>query len=255
MTYSLDYFVFMLCVLVRITGFVYAAPFFSMQNVPNRVKTGFSVALAVIISNVIPYEALVYESVIDFAIIVVKEALAGLLLGFFANISYRILTLAGHMIDMEIGFSMANEYDPVSSSTVTVSSNVYIYSVTLMMLVTYMHHHILQAFVDSYVLVPIGGVSINITLYELMTTYITDFFIIAFRIVIPLFAVVLVTNVILAILAKVAPQMNMFVIGMQLKVLVGLVVFVFIIKMLINVSDFIFDEMIYMMKAVTKYMQ
>ena len=255
MTFSLDQFMYYVCILIRISGFVYTAPFFSMNNVPRKVKTGFSMALALIIFNVIPYEPLEYNTVIDFGIIVVKEVLAGVLMGFFANIAFRILSFAGHLIDIEIGFSMAQEYDPVTSANVTVSANLYSYAVTLMLLVTYMHHHILQAFVDAYRLIPVGGVDINVSIYALMTEYMTDYFIIAFRIVLPLFAVILVINVVLAILAKVAPQMNMFVIGMQLKVITGLAVFIFMAGMLMNVSDHIFNEMFYMMKSVIEYLR
>ena len=70
-----------------------------------------------------------------------------------------------------------------------------------------------------------------------------DSFVIAFRIVLPVFACMMILNCILGIMAKVAPQMNMFAVGMQLKVLLGLVVMFLTIGLLMNVSNFIFDEM------------
>ena len=70
-----------------------------------------------------------------------------------------------------------------------------------------------------------------------------DSFVIAFRIILPVFACIMILNCILGIMAKVSPQMNMFAVGMQLKVLLGLVVMFLTIGLLMNVSDFIFDEM------------
>ena len=69
---------------------------------------------------------------------------------------------------------------------------------------------ILEAIIDSFVLVPVGGAQINVSIYELMTAFMKDYFILGFRIVLPMFASILLVNTILAILAKVAPQMNMF---------------------------------------------
>jgi flagellar biosynthetic protein FliR len=84
-------------------------------------------------------------------------------------------------------------------------------------------------------------------------TYIVDFFVIAFRIVLPVFGALLIVNAILAIMAKVAPQMNMFVIGMQLKVFVGMAVMLIVIELIPGVADMIFDEMFELMRMATDY--
>jgi flagellar biosynthetic protein FliR len=82
-----------------------------------------------------------------------------------------------------------------------------------------------------------------------MVEFIKEYFIIGFRIILPIFAATLILNVILAILAKVAPQMNMFVIGIQLKIFVGLAVLFMVVALTPRVAEFIFDEMIYMMRS------
>ena len=87
-----------------------------------------------------------------------------------------------------------------------------------------------------------------------MLKFITDYFIIGFRIVLPVFAAILVVNTILAILAKIAPQMNMFVIGMQLKIFVGLFVMILIIEMVPSVADFIFNEMLTLLKSSLEFL-
>ena len=234
---------FFIVMLIRITGFVYTAPFFSLKNSPHSVKVGFSVLLSIIIFMVTPYEPLSYGGVVGYALVVAENLVAGLMLGFLANVCYQIISLAGHLIDMEIGFSMVNEFDPVTSSQVTVSGTFYEYAVMLILMVTYLHHYLL------------GGITFNPLIYNVGLKYIVDFFVLAFRIVLPVFGALLIVNSILAIMAKVAPQMNMFVIGMQLKVLVGLVVMLVVIELLPGVAEFIFDEMFELMRLGISFLE
>ena len=243
MTFTIENFEFMLLIFVRITGYVFTAPFFSLRNVPMRVKTGLSVFLAAILFYTVPYAKPEYTGVIGLAVLVIKEALAGAIMGLFANIAYQILAFAGQMIDTEIGFSMVNEIDPVTSIQTTITANLYGYLVLLVMFISNLHHYFLRAIIDSFQIIEIGKANLNPNLYQLMVGFITDYFIIGFRIVLPIFAAILVVNAILAILAKIAPQMNMFVIGMQLKIFVGLIVLAMIMELIPGVSDFIFNKM------------
>ncbi len=247
--FTTEYLDVFLLILVRITTFIYVAPFFSLRDVPQRVKVGFSLFFAIILYQAVPVSAVRYQTVIEYALLVVNEALLGLIIGFFTNISYYILSFSGHFMDMEIGFSMVNEFDPVSSIQTTITSNFYTYLVMLMMLVTNLHYYIITALADTFRIIPVGEVVIKPEIYLLMLKFTKDYFIIGFRIVLPVFAATLILNSILAILAKIAPQMNMFVIGLQLKVLVGLSVLFLLVGFTPTVSDFIFQEMIDMMKA------
>ena len=253
--FTLQQLEFFVIILIRVSGFVYTAPFFSLKNSPRSTKIGLSLMLSLILFQVTPYEPLEYMGVVGYAIVVVENLLAGVLLGFLANVSYQIISLAGHLIDMEIGFSMVNEFDPVTSQQVTVSGTFYQYAVMLVLMVTYMHHYLLDALVDSFTVVPVGGVVINPLIYNVGLKYIVDFFVIAFRIVLPVFAALLIVNAILAIMAKVAPQMNMFVIGMQLKVFVGMAVMLIVMQLIPTVGELIFDEMFDLMRTAVSYFE
>ena len=206
-----------------------------------------------IMYNVIPYERLEYTGVVGFALLVAGETLAGVILGFFANIVYQVLAFAGQLLDLEIGFSMVNEMDPVTSAQVTVSGNFYSYAVMLLMMITYMHHYLFEALIDSFTAVPIGAVSFNPLIYSVAATYMGEYFVLAFRIILPIFAAMLIVNTVLAILAKVAPQMSLFVIGIQLKVLVGLTVMVIMIRMLPGIGELIFGKMMEIMRDAISY--
>jgi flagellar biosynthetic protein FliR len=243
MTFTIENFELYLLILVRITGFIYTAPFFSLKNVPFRVKTGLAIFLAGILFYTVPYTTPDYDTVIAFAILIVKEALAGAIMGLFANIAYYILAFSGGLIDMEIGFSMVNEIDPTTNIQTTITANLYGYLIILIMIITNMHHFFLRALIDSFQVIELGRASFDTSLYKLMLQFIIDYFIIGFRIVLPIFAAILIVNTILAIITKIAPQMNMFVIGMQLKIFVGLIVLTMIMQLAVSVADKIFNEM------------
>ena len=248
MTFTLEQFEFYLVILARISAFVYAAPFFSMSTVPQRIKIGLSAVLAYLVFTISAYQPLGY------LILVAENVIAGVVLGLFANICTFILSFAGQIMDMQIGFSMATEFDPATRNTVSLTSNIYNYAVLLIMFVSRLHYYIIEAIVDSFELIPVGGVVLNTEIYKLMLQFVTDFCVIGFRIALPVFAALMIVNAVLAILAKVAPQMNMFVIGIQLKVLIGLVVLVVITAQLDSIADFIFDQMLDMLKKASTYL-
>lgn len=243
--FSLYTFEYFLMILVRVASFVSVAPFFGMNNTPNRVKIGLSVFTSIIIYEVLmPKSPLEYSGVIEFAIIVLKEGITGLLIGFAANICNSIVLLSGKIIDMEIGLSMMNVFDPTSKGQVAITGMFYNYLIMLLLIITNMHHYILRALIDSYQVIPVNGTVFHWdSLLESMTMYMTDLMIIGFRIVLPIFATSMILNCILGIMAKVAPQMNMFAVGIQLKLLLGLTILFVTIVLLPNISNFIFTEM------------
>ena len=234
---------FFLMILVRISAFVYTAPFLSTKNVPFRVKTGLAVCLTILVQSVTQYEPLIYTGVIGFGLMVMKEAVAGAAMGFFANISQYILAFVGQRMDIDIGFSMVSEYNVVSQSEVTITGTFYSYAVILMMMVTELHLIIVRAIAESFQLIPVGGAVVDVEIYKLMLVFITDYFILGFRIVLPVYAAILLVDTILAILAKVAPQMNMFAVGIQIKIAVGIVMLYLMIRLIPYVSEMIFEEM------------
>lgn len=234
---------FFFVILVRISAFILAAPFFNQRSVPRRVKVGLSFFLSVIVFNMTDYVPLGDNYSIGYAVILIRETLIGISLGFTVNLCLYILDLAGRLIDTEIGFSMVNVLNPVSNIQTSATGSLYTYLVMLIMLVSRMHYFLISAIVDTFEILPIGKTELPANLYVVVLKFVKDYFIIGFRIILPVFASILIVNVVLGVLAKVAPQMNMFVIGMQLKLLVGLVILAFVVGMLPSITDFIFVEM------------
>ena len=216
-----------------------------MNNTPGKVKIGFSFVISLLLFQVIgPKTGFEYTGVFSYSTLVIQEVLCGLFIGFSAKICTTIILTAGKLIDMDIGLSMASEYDPMTKSESSVLSNFYNYLITILLMVTYMHHYILRAAIDSFTVIPLGTVIFKWDhLLESMIHFMTDSFVIAFRIFLPVFAVIMILNCVLGILSKVAPQMNMFSVGIQMKLLTGLIVMLLTVFLLPKVSNYIFYEM------------
>ena len=114
----------------------------------------------------------------------------------------------------------------------------------LMLVVTNMHYYIIRAIVDSFSYFNVGQALLDTgSLKNVVLDFMVNYFIIAVRIVLPVFCCMLLINVVLGVLSKAAPQMNMFVVGMQIKVLAGLIILVLVIQSFPMVADYIFSEM------------
>ena len=230
-------------VLVRITAFVSVAPFFGEANVPVRYKLGFSVAFSYLVYLLLPDVTLPYNTTLGYATLIVKESIVGLLVGFSAFICNTIVLFAGRIIDMDIGLSMANLYDPSTREQVSLNGSFYQRTIMILFILSGMHLYLLGAMADTFKLIPLGGLSLNLSLYGTFIGFLTDYFIIGFRIILPIFAVSLIVNCAMGIMTKVAPQIHMFSVGMQIKILVGLLVLFMTVILLPNIADFLFDEM------------
>ena len=247
--YDLEYF---LLVLTRVSCFVFVAPFFSMKNTPRHVRIGFSVFTALLLYETLTPEqtAVAYNTVAGYAAIVIKEAITGLLIGFGATICTNVVSLTGSIVDMEMGLAMAQVMDPTTRQQTSITAALYQYAMMLLLFATGMYRFLLGALADTFTLIPINGAVFRTeALVQTMITFMGEFVVIGFRIALPVFCVMLILNAILGVLAKVAPQMNMFAVGIQIKIMVGLSALFLSITMLPSAANFIFQEMKEIMTA------
>ncbi len=247
--YDLEYF---LLVFTRVSCFIFVAPFFSMSNTPRHVRVALSFFIAYLIySTLTPSGMLLnYNTVGGYAVVVVKEAVTGLLIGFSANLCSTIVSFAGTIVDMETGLSMAQIFDPSTNQQTSITGALYQYVLMMLLIATGMYRFLLGALVDTFTLIPINGAIFHMdSLLTSMLKFMSSYIIIGFRIALPVFCTMLLLNAILGVLAKVSPQLNMFAVGIQIKILVGLAVLFFSTAMLSGAADFIFVQMKDLMKA------
>lgn len=239
--YHLEYF---LAILVRIVGAMAFAPIFGNMNVTRRVRLFISVAIAFAIFANYPYRPLEYTTFIGYTVILLKELVVGLSIGFMSNITLTIISMAGQFIDRELGFSMVSNFDSTFNTETTITAEFYNMLVMVILLASNLHYFIISALSDSFALIPIGNVTIDSgVLYDSMISYISSYFVIAFRISLPVLITIMLLNVVLGVLAKTAPQMSMFVIGIQLKIFGGFAVLIATLPFLVNITRYITEEM------------
>lgn len=240
---------------VRMISFFISVPLFGTRNIPRTVKVILALFLTIIIINIQPMELSTSSAnIIPYAILVIKEFIVGWLIGFGAYLVFSIITLSGQLIDYQIGFTMVNVFDPLSQIQLTITGNFYYYLLLLMMLATDTHFFLIKALTESFKWIPVGNVVFRPTLYPSVMSFFKDYFIIALKIAGPMIGVMLIINVVLGILARATPQMNMFVIGLPLKLMTGLVVLLITISAFPSVSEWIFDKMLNVIDIIIKGM-
>ena len=235
---------FFLLIMVRVTCFVYIAPFFGMSNTPRMVKVGLGILLSYLLYGVVQRPAIVFETETEYAILVMKEAITGFLIGFGAMLCTTISSLAGKIVDTETGMAMAQVFDVNTRENVSITAGIYQNAFYLIFIVSGLYQYLLGALIDSFELIPVSGAVFNTDhLVGALIDFMTQYMSIGFRIALPVFCCILLLNAILGILAKIAPQMNMFAVGIQLKVLTGLSVLYISAFLLPTAAEFVFTQM------------
>ena len=233
-----------LLIFVRMTGLFVVAPIFGRRNIPTYFKIGFSFFMALIIVNTMTLQAPAYnESIFTYTALIAKEFIVGLTIGFIAYMVFTAIYVAGEIIDMQIGFGVVNVIDPVSNIQVPISSNLYFIISMLVFLAVNGHHVLIKALYDSFNTVPLGSAVFDVGLIDLILSSFGSIFLIGFKIAAPVVAAILITDVALGTISRMVPQLNVFVIGMPLKIFVGLVVMLVTIPMFIFVLDLLFRIM------------
>lgn len=241
-SFSIYHLEFYLLIFARIAGVVSVAPIYGTKGVPRKVRIGLGLCIALIVASVTEYTPLNYTTLFGFALILIKELVVGLSIGLTSTLCMTIINLSGMFIDREIGLTMVTAFDPTTNASTTISADFYNYLVLVIMLCSNMHYFIISAVCDSFRVIPVGGAIFDgDAAYEVVLTFIQQYFIIAFRIALPIFITIMLCNIILGILAKTAPQMNMFAVGIELKLLLGLLVMVAMIMFLPNITEYIYN--------------
>ncbi|MBR1444379.1 MAG: flagellar biosynthetic protein FliR [Firmicutes bacterium] len=213
-------------IILRMIGFFSIAPVVGGRNIPAMIKIALSVMISVIVFNTgIVKEIEYYDSVLGYGILLFKEFFVGFTMGFVVFFFFNTAYLAGLMTDQQIGLSMAAVFDPVNQMQVPITGNIYYYMLTTIMIVTGGHRMLISSLFYSYRAIPVGGAVFvgNESLYNVMMKFFNSFFLVGASMALPIIGVLLVIDVALGIMVKTAPRLNVFVVGMPIKVMVGLI--------------------------------
>lgn len=212
-----------LLIFVRVSGIFTAAPVFGGRNVPILIKAGMSLIFAFVMLPVLSQTITpIPGSFLLYIFLVLKEYLVGLIIGFTASLLFTAVQMAGFFIDTQIGFGMVNVLDPMFGQQIPLIGNFKYILALMVFLATNGHHMLIWGLMGSFEVVPVTHVLVHATLPALFVDLISGIFIIAFKLSLPVVVTLLLMDVGMGILARTMPQMNIFIVGMPGKILVGL---------------------------------
>lgn len=210
-------------IFTRMTSFWAVIPVMR-RGVPSYAKIGIIVFFSLVLLPVVP-EMPAPDSLVVFAIQTVGEALIGLSLGFMVSLVFSSLYLAGQLIDVPIGFGLANIFDPQTGDNVPMIAQFQNTMTVLLFFILNGHHALLANFAQSFHVLPLGETEFSPHVWSTVLRAFSSLFVLSVRIALPIVAVIFVTDVVLGILTRAVPQMNVFVIGFPAKILVGLLIY------------------------------
>jgi len=218
-------------------------PLFSYRTIPSTYKIGFSFFLTLLAYST------VYNLKIDFdffyILLILKEIFVGLLLGWVVYVLFATFQTAGALLDMQIGFGLANIIDPQTGIQSPLLGNFKYILAILFFISIGGDHMLINGILSSFNLIKINSLSVSIDntelFYFLVTTF-TQMFLIAFQIVFPIISVLFLTDIALGIISKTIPQMNLFVIGLPLKLFLGFFILLILLPGIFYVMKSLFVD-------------
>ena len=226
MILELDNVVVAFFVLMRTGAFFVGLPFLSGQMVPMQLRAGFALCVTILLLPFVPVEldyafASHYVGVI---LVGANEILIGLLMALTVRLTFYGLEVAGHITSMEIGLIRNESLNPFGLPGSMISSLLF-YFALIMMLVSGLHYLILRAFSESFHLMPVGRPLLSIHGFDDFLAETSTIFVMGLLIAAPFIALSLTINLVLAVLGKAAPKINVFMTSFAVRILAGVILF------------------------------
>lgn len=213
-----------LLVFVRCSGMLLASPVFGAQTTPLPIRILTTLCISAALTCALnPSIAPPPETMHAFVMAVANEAVAGLLIGMFMQLAVKAALIGGSLLDLQIGLSMSQTLNPVAGVPVTVVAQYKFMLATVLFLTLNGHHLMLQAFADSYRVMPTLGLSSLPQLQESLVGLITQISLLAIQMAAPVLAVSFVVDAALGVVSKAVPQVHAMIVGMPAKIIVGLI--------------------------------
>lgn len=212
-----------LYITARISGFVLFNPVLGRRNIPGIFRSGLILVLSVfVISFTAPAAVRIPGSVVEMGLRILLELALGYLLGLVMNFFFYIPQLTGHAIDTQMGMTMNQVYDASAQANLSVSSVLLNTLMTLLFFAAGGHHTLLRMMLTSHEIVPFGAVTLGLDAANAMLELFVECTLLAVKLCMPILAAELLGQLGMGVLMKVIPQINVFSINIELKVIIGL---------------------------------
>lgn len=233
----------LLILLARFSGLGFA-PIFNARNVPALWKTAVVLLMVYfswqigLANNYQPPETL-----LKYVLVFLNEVIIGLLLSLIAQFFFAAINLAGQIIDTQMGFGIMNVVDPMSGTQAPLLGNFKFILAILVYLQIDGHHLFIKALIQTYDFIPIGHFSLQEPLIRLLITFFGNIFVTAIKLSFPIVASLIVTDVIMGIMSRTVPQMNIFMVGMPAKIILGFGILLVVVPLYIYLLNTLIAEM------------
>ena len=235
---------FFLLIFVRISGIFMLAPIFGSRNITGRIKAGLALIITYIIFPLIfNVNTVIPDYFLSYFFLVMGELVIGLILGFVSSLIFSAIQMAGQLLDMQIGFGIINMLDPLSGQQLPLIGNFKYILALIVFLSMNGHHVLLAALFSSFKLIPVTGMVINVAIADFMIEMVGNMFVLALKVSMPIIVSLLLTDMALGILARTMPQMNIFVVGVPGKIIIGIFVLSMALPFYIFFLELAFDGM------------
>jgi len=228
-----DYMVF-LFVSCRMAGVIFFNPIFGRRNIPGMVKVGLVMGISLHAAYGLLHIQVADYTAMEMLLSMAKEFAVGFAMGFVVQLFLSIFYIGGELMDLQMGLSMASLYDPTTNTQVSVTGNIITTMYTLLFFITNSHINLLGIAVKSFDVVPIGLTAVSPKLGIYMIELFGFILVYAIQLALPVIITQIVVEVAVGILMRVVPNINVFIVNLQVKMGVGILVIFSIIPVLVK---------------------
>ncbi|MFL6678495.1 MAG: flagellar biosynthetic protein FliR [Burkholderiaceae bacterium] len=217
---------------LRVLALFTAMPVLGQRNVPVRVRIALSFFIALAAAGTAPAGPAVPLDSPAAVLLVVQQVLVGLALGFAVRIVFTAIEFAGEIIGLQMGLNFAGFFDPATAQQSTATSSLFSTMVAFLFIAMNGHLLVIQAVVQSLVAFPVSMEPFAFLHAVRPETWGAEIFRLGLWIALPLIAMLLFVNMVLGVIARVAPQISIFSVGFPITLSVGLVGIAFTLPLL-----------------------
>ena len=214
-----------LLVLARCVAMMAILPVFSAKQLPAQIRLGISAFLAFLIARTLPPSESV-AGLEPFVMAILSQVAVGAVFGFVASLVFAGIQFAGEIIDTQVGFAITNVINPLNGTNVSILGQLEITLASMLFFASDAHLMLIEGMAGSFHIVPLPYATLNPQLLSSIMVFFSSALMIVFKIAAPISVSLLITNVAMGLLARVAPQVNVFVVALPAQLGIGLVMFI-----------------------------
>lgn len=217
-------------ILMRMSGFILLNPILGRRNIPAIVKAGFIFVLTTALYSFSSGTAFDIASPVEYGFLLLKEFAAGYVIGYVTELFFFVITYAGYIMDFQMGLSMSTVYDPQSNAQLPITGSLLQAFYVLLFFAVDGHLALMKILLTSAEVVPYGGILITQGLAARIVDLFVECAVMGVKFSFPILAAEFLIEIGAGVLNKIVPQINIFVINIQLKVIVGLILLIFLVS-------------------------